>query len=176
MGQNMMVLLKMERNGDKEPISGLMRAFTSATGLTITSKVKVSIDGQMVEFIKVNGKKISYMVEESTHGQMEENMKAIMRMTKSTVSAHTHGPTENLMRANGLTANSTVRPVLPILKEGVRWVFGRTESVSNGSTQSPPFYRNHQMQLVAHLTLENYNKTFSENQVKASLQNNELNT
>ena len=65
----------MERNGDKEPISGLMTLSTSVIGSIIILKGKVNTDGPTAEFTMDNGKKISYMEKVFIIGQTEENMK-----------------------------------------------------------------------------------------------------
>lgn len=104
----------------------------------------------MAEFIRVNGKKTNFTVKVSTLGQTEGNMMVIMRTIKSMDSVLIPGLMENLMKANGPTVNSMVKPDSLILKEEVKWAFGRMERELSGLMPNLPCSRNHQTQLVAH--------------------------
>ena len=107
MAANTMVCSKMERNGDKVLINGLIAVFILVLGLTIISKEKENTTGQMAESIKVPGKKISLMVRVSTTGLMAEDMTENTRTTKSMVSELTTGQMEKLMKVIGSTVSNT---------------------------------------------------------------------
>ena len=132
MGANTTVCSKMEKNGDKELINGLIVVFTQVLGLTIISKERENTTGQMAESIKVLGKKISLMVRVSTTGLMAEDMMENTKMTKSMGSELITGQMEKLMKATGSTVSNMVKLSSPILKVEVNLEYGKMEKESNG--------------------------------------------
>tara|TARA_B110000285_G_C15014153_1_gene558082 strand:+ start:608 stop:1099 length:492 start_codon:yes stop_codon:yes gene_type:complete len=132
MAANMMVCSKMERNGDKVLINGLIAVFILVLGLTIISKEKENTTGQMAESIKVPGKKISLMVRVSITGLMAEDMTENTKTTKSMGLELTTGQMEKLMKAIGSMVSNTVKLSSPILKVEVNSVYGKTEKELNG--------------------------------------------
>ena len=172
MGLNMMACSRMERSGDKEPTSGLMRVSILEAGLTTISKAMENTDGPMAEFTKVSGKRTSSMEGASTLGPMEESMKEITRMIKNMDMELTLGPMANHTKDSGRMESSTARLDLQTQRVGVKWESGRTARESNGLTPSPLFSQNHLPQLAQPSMSENSNRMLCENLVR-SLQNNE---
>ena len=109
MVRNMMVCLRMERNGVKELTNGQMILCILATGSTTISKEMESIDGPTAEFTMDNGKKTNYTAKVFIPGLMAENMKENTKMIRNMVLAHTIGQTEKHTKDNGSTASNMAR-------------------------------------------------------------------
>jgi len=127
-----MECLRMVKSGGKAPINGLTNQFIPETGLTTTSKEKVSTNGLMAEFTTASGKRINFMVRESILGRTAEDMKENTKMIKNTEWAHTTGPMAKLTKDSGLMESNTEKQDSLILRDEASWASGKMESVLNG--------------------------------------------
>lgn len=114
----------------------MMEVSIPETGVKIKSVELVFILGSMVVDTRASGLTTIWKVWAFTFGTTVVCTRGSIKTTKSTVTASTHGLTVAVMRVIGIGVSSTVSGLTLYRKmKRSKLVYGRTVSVSNGSTK-----------------------------------------